>query len=90
MIIRIESSITIQVAQMHFLKEARSLEMEHDDILVLLATDPDLKERYEQIATNDKLDYEAVQDAFDSGFAALKDCLWGAIDNQLKELEELG
>ena len=86
MIIRIESSVTLQVEERHYLKESRTLEMEHEDIIILLATDPELRERYADAAPEDRLDYEAVQDAFDTGFAALRDGLWSALDDQMKEL----
>jgi len=86
MIIRIESSVTLQVEERHYLKESRALEMEHDDIIILLATDPELKERYAGAAPGDRLDFEAVQDAFYVGFEALKVGLWEALDEQLKEL----
>ena len=86
MIIRIESSVTLQVEERHYLKESRTLEMEHEDIIILLATDPELRERYADAAPKDRLDYEAVQDAFDTGFAALRDGLWSALDDQMKEL----
>jgi len=87
MIIRIESSVTMQVAERHYLKESRTLEMEHDDILNLLATDPELVERYENLQAEDLLSLEAIQDAFDIAFIAVKAGLWDALDDQLKELE---
>jgi len=87
MIIRIESSVTMQVAERHYLKESRTLEMEHDDILNLLITDPELVERYENLQAEDLLSLEAIQDAFDIAFIAVKAGLWDALDDQLKELE---
>ena len=87
MIIRIESSVTLQVEERHYLKESRTLEMEHDDILNLLATDPELVERYENLQAEDLLSLEAIQDAFDIAFIAVKAGLWDALDDQLKELE---
>ena len=87
MIIRIESSVTMQVAERHYLKESRTLEMEHDDILNLLATNPELVERYENLQAEDLLSLEAIQDAFDIAFIAVKAGLWDALDDQLKELE---
>ena len=87
MIIRIESSVTLQVEERHYLKESRTLEMEHDDILNLLSTDPELVERYENLQAEDLLSLEAIQDAFDIAFIAVKAGLWDALDDQLKELE---
>ena len=87
MIIRIESSVTLQIEDRHYLKESRTLEMEHDDILNLLATDPELVERYENLQAEDLLSLEAIQDAFDIAFIAVKAGLWDALDDQLKELE---
>ena len=87
MIIRIESSVTLQVEERHYLKESRTLEMEHEDILNLLATDPELVERYENLQAEDLLSLEAIQDAFDIAFIAVKAGLWDALDDQLKELE---
>jgi len=86
MIIRIESSVTLQVEDRHYLKESRTLEMEHDDIITLLCTDPELQGRYESASTDEVIGYEAVQDAFDTGFAALREGLWSALDDQMKEL----
>jgi len=86
MIIRIESSVTLQVDDRHYLKESRSLEMEHDDIITLLATDPEVKEHYADVEGDVFLGVEGVQDAFYVGFEALRVGLWEAIDDQVKEL----
>ena len=87
MIIRIESSVTMQVAERHYLKESRTLEMEHEDILNLLITDPEMKDKYADMVGDVFLGFEGVQDAFYVGFEALKGGLWDALDDQLKELE---
>jgi len=86
MIIRIESSVTLQVAERHYVKEARTLEMEHDDILSLLCTDPELQDRYADLKPDELLSMEAIQDAFDSAFYAIKGGLWDSIADQLEEM----
>jgi len=86
-IIRIESSVTLQVEERHYLRETRILEMDHSDIINLLCVDPELQERYKNLSDDGALVIEAIQDAFLVGFDAVKFPLWEAIDNQLKELE---
>jgi len=86
MIIRIESSVTLQVEDRHYLKESRTLEMDHRDIISLLAANAEMAERYEDLEEDDPLVFEAIQDAIMVGFDAVKFPLWEAIDDQVKEL----
>ena len=86
MIIRIESTVTLQATEFQFIKESRTLEMDHRDIITLLAANAELAERYEDLEEDDPVVFEAVQDAMMIGFDAVKFPLWEAIDAQMDEL----
>ena len=86
--LRVESSITLNIGN-HYMKELRAADIDAEDAIRLLATDPELSERYENASDDPELTYEMLLDAFDSLFYAVKEGLWAGIASQLDELEEL-
>jgi hypothetical protein len=89
MLLRVETSATLNTKSGRYLKEGRVLEMDLEDAVRLLSSDPELHERYFSLRGQEdpKLTYELLLDAFDSAYFALRDGLIKALEQQLQDWE---